>query len=882
MVPERTIGSLCVIVAALAFQGPAARAQESCYVRADDWAATMLASRAALRSAGLPADAMRPSSARIWREIERDFPREWDWALQDGGPKFPAWFEAGAGTDVERGLIERALAELGESGANLRQRLKALCSANAGPDDRRWLDLYVVACERRRVARLKPVVSKSPRIVFTKHRTIRPSFFAYTEGLSDAQAERHFLPGSALCLLEMEGTRGRVRTLLDDPGGAIRDPSVSYDGGRIVFAWKKSLDGDDYHLYEFDVASGSIRQLTFGLGHADYEPSYLPGGDIVFSSTRCVQQVDCFHTEVSNLYTCNRDGRFLRRLGFDQVHTVYPTVLDDGRVIYTRWDYNDRGQIFPQALFQMNPDGSGQSEFYGNNSWFPTTIAHARGIPGSQRVVAIFCGHHSPQTGKLGMLDVSKGRQENSGARLIAPERETPAERIDAYGQSGELFQYPYPLSETEFLVTYAPMGRDREEEKREGQDAVAARFGIYFMTIDGRRELLASDPRLPCNQPFPLMARVVPHVRPSTVDHRKSTGSYYIQDVYAGPGLAGVPRGAIRKIRVVGLEFRAATIGGNGSAGPGGRAFVCTPVSIGNGTWDVKVVYGDAEVHADGSAFFEAPARTPLYFQAIDEKGRAAQTMRSWSTLQPGEIRSCVGCHDHKNSTPHPATGATTHATRRGAQKLEGFHGPPRGFSFVREIQPILNRHCVRCHDDRTWSQEILSGRRATAAPPSDTAAGAGGGVHRAFSLLDAPVVDPFAKRQWNDAYLILTQSRPSEGKRGSPFFGDYNGRVVNWIGAQSVPEPLPPYHAGSAKSSLLSMLDAGHGGTKLERADLEKIACWIDLLVPYCGDYMEAHAWDGGELERYSSFLEKRRRMEAVERQNIAALLALEKGIP
>ena len=111
--------------------------------------------------------------------------------------------------------------------------------------------------------------------------------------------------------------------------------------------------------------------------------------------------------------------------------------MDDGRVIYTRWDYNDRGQIFVQPLFQMNPDGTGQTEFYGNNSWFPTTIAHARGIPGTQKVLAILCGHHTPQAGKLAVIDPARGRQENAGVQLVAPVRDTPAERTDAYGQAG-------------------------------------------------------------------------------------------------------------------------------------------------------------------------------------------------------------------------------------------------------------------------------------------------------------------------------------------------------------------------------------------------------------------------------------------------------------
>ncbi len=299
--------------------------------------------------------------------------------------------------------------------AELHATVAALDKAAAPPRDPRWRELYLRACARRRAARLRTLLQKAPQIVFTKHYDLGGSHYAYTEGQSDAQAERHFVPGSSLCLLRMSGLYGQTCTLLADPGGVIRDPDVSCDGRRVLFAWKKSLDRDDYHLYEIEVAGGRVRQLTFGLGWADYEGAYAPNGQIVFNSTRCVQTVDCWWTEVSNLYTCDGQGRYLRRLAFDQVHSNYPTLTPDGRVLYTRWEYNDRGQIFPQGLFQMNPDGTGQTAYYGNNTWFPTAILHARAIPGTQKVVAVFSGHHTIQKGWLGILDPARGRQENQG-----------------------------------------------------------------------------------------------------------------------------------------------------------------------------------------------------------------------------------------------------------------------------------------------------------------------------------------------------------------------------------------------------------------------------------------------------------------------------------
>lgn len=844
----------------------AANSPSAAYIRKDTWPATMIATREALGVAQGTTESKSAEAARIWAQMEYDYPVEWDWVAQDHGINFAHWFaDVSQDPGVERQMIEHVLAEITNGSPALRSEWTQL-SENKNPSNRvQWLEFYAKLCENRRGERLKTVLAQASKMVFLKHPTIQPSFFAYTEGQSDAQNERHFLPNSQVCLLEMNGLRFRVQTLLKDPKGAIRDPAVSYDGKRLLFAWKKSLNEDDYHLYEMDLETHGIRQITSGLGFADYEPCYLPNDDIIFASTRCVQTVDCWWTEVSNLYTCDANGKYLRRLGFDQVHTLYPSVTDDGRILYTRWDYNDRGQIFPQGLFQMNFDGTGQSEFYGNNSWFPTTIGHARAIPGTTKAVAIFMGHHTPQAGKLGLLDPSSGRQENAGAQLIAPPRDTPALHIDQYGQEGELFQYPYPFNEREFLVTYAPKGW---ENNSRGQRF--AHFSIYYMNVDGRRELLASDAALPCSQPVPVMPRQRPALRPSTVDYTKKQGVCYVQDVYAGPGLKGVPRGTIKKLRVVALEYRPAGIGNNSNGGEAGGAMVSTPIALGNACWDVKIVLGDARVHEDGSASFYVPARTPHYFQALDAQGRVVQTMRSWNTLQPGEQASCVGCHENKNSAP-PTTRGLPLALAQLPQTLEPFYGPARGFSFPREIQPILDRKCIACHNDREALQNRIARRSAT---PSATEVSSG--QNKVFSLLGEPNIDPVAKRAWSDSYLALTHAHHIRGNEEDGAYTGVTNRLVNWISPQSAPPLLPPYSAGSATSDLISLLEKGHHNVQLTREEFEKIQCWIDLLVPYCGDYAEAAVWTDEETAKYQHFVEKRRSQEEFERANIQEFLS------
>ncbi|MDP7252141.1 MAG: hypothetical protein QGF00_21205, partial [Planctomycetota bacterium] len=220
---------------------------------------------------------------------------------------------------------------------------------------------------------LAPQMDRIKRIVFTKHFDMGGSHYAYTDAVSNEDTlnptgrvkEFNYKGGSSLCLLEIGDDYAIKETvLLHYKDGVLRDPDVSYDGKRILFSGKKSARGDDYHLYEMDVETRKIRQLTSGLGFADYEGIYLPDGNIMCSSTRCVQNVDCWHVSVSNMYLMDKDGKYMRRVGFDQVHSNYPQVHPEtGLVTYTRWEYNDRGQIYPQPLFRMYPNGAQQTEY---------------------------------------------------------------------------------------------------------------------------------------------------------------------------------------------------------------------------------------------------------------------------------------------------------------------------------------------------------------------------------------------------------------------------------------------------------------------------------------------------------------------------------------
>ncbi len=776
--------------------------------------------------------------------------------MQDRAADSSECFVDPNGSAAERAMLEKTCRELTpQQSQSIVETADKLVVEKVPGNDSRWKSLYLQACKVRRQNRLTALVQKYPKIVYTKHSVLGGSHYAYTEEPTDAHApERNhdFQPGGQLCLLSLDADgNASSEVLYETKTGFLRDPDVSFDGKRILFSMRNNMETDDFHIYEYDCDAKSVRQLTDGLGFADIEPCYLPDGNILFTSTRCMQIVDCWWTDVSNFYMIDKDGHFLRRIGFDQVHTNYPALLEDGRLIYTRWDYNDRGQIYPQSLFVMNYDGTGQTEFYGNNSYFPTTILHARGIPGSQKVVALATGHHSHQRGKLILIDRTKGTQENSGVTLICPPRETPADRIDAYGQGGDQFQYPYPLDENHYVVAYVPEGLEWNKYQH--------KFGLYFMDIDGNRELLVHDPAISSGQPVPLTSREVPQLRASAVDFEQETGTYYVQDVYVGQGMENVPRGTVQSLRIVALEFRGAGIGNNSNAGPAGGAMVSTPIACDNGSWDVKHVLGTVPVEEDGSAYFEVPARTPVYFQLLDDRGYVVHTMRSWSTLQPGEMFSCIGCHENKSDTLDNVKPAVRQALKKSPRKPEPLFTPDRpadvGFSFVRDVQPIFDIHCAGCHTGRKNAD----------------------GTDAPFSLLgnsyvpkDKKEAERFhaAGRDFSEAYVNLVRNGKSN-------------EIVNWLDIQEGPPVLAPYFAGAVKSKLLAQFEGDKPHNDVRLGDREKriLACWIDLLVPYCGTYTEANTWSDAQRAEYDFFLNKRSRMEEIEAVSVSMFVQQKK---
>jgi formylglycine-generating enzyme required for sulfatase activity len=462
-------------------------------------------------------------------------------------------------------------------------------------------------------------------------------------------------------------------------------------------------------------------------------------------------------------------------------------VLNNGRVLYTRWEYSDIPHYFSRILMHMNPDGTGQTEFYGSNSYWPNSLFHARPLPGSPgKVAAIVSGHHGmARMGELVILDSAAGRKETDGViqRIPGHDRPVPATIADQLvAHSWPRFLHPWPLNENYLLVSCQP-----------NPDAP---WGIHLVDTFDNRILIAEEAGQALLEPIPLQPRPAPATIPDRINPESKEATVYLTDIYAGKNMAGVPRGTVKALRVFEPHYAYPGMGGHLEVGV-------------DGPWDVKRIHGTVPVAADGSASFRVPANTPLVLQPLDDNGRALQIMRSWFTTMPGESASCVGCHESPGTTsPNRSPAFSGHVP----DVIQPWQGPVRGFSFNREVQPVLDRHCVSCHDGTTASPSFLS--------EESIATNHGQGRNQ-------------GPGKFTSAYLGL---HPFVRRPGPE--SDYH-----------MPNPLE-YHANT--SELIQLLRKGHYGVHLERGAWEKLHTWIDLNVPDHGTWSENRKIAGNYHDR------------------------------
>ena len=576
-----------------------------------------------------------------------------------------------------------------------------------------------------------------------------------------------------LATLSPVSPTGQLATLYKpDKGAFVGDVDLHWDADRMLFS---SIGAKGrWQVFEMKADGTGVHQVTPGREPDvdNFDACYVPNGTIIFASTRAFQGVPCVGggSPVANLVVLDPKSGNERQLCFDQDQNWCPTVLNNGRILYTRWEYSDTPHYFSRILFHMNPDGSEQMEYAFSNSYWPNSTFYARPIPGHPtKVVAIVSGHHGvPRMGELIVYDPARGRHETSGAvqRIPGHGKEVPPTiRDQLVNNSWPKFLHPYPLSGKYFLVSCKPTPQSQ--------------WGIYLVDVFDNMLLLQETPGYALFEPVPLRKTTKPPVVPDKVDPSKRDAIVYLSDVYIGRGLKGVPRGVVKKLRVYEYHY--------GYNGMGGH------IHIGiDGPWDVHRIHGTVPVFEDGSAIFKAPANIPISVQPLDAEGKAVQLFRSWYTPMPGEVAMCVGCHERQNTTPPlRRTNASTHAPC----DIEPWRGPSRGFSFTREIQPVLDKHCVGCHNDKPRTDG------KTLPNFADTGRGWRGFTKSYIAL------HPFVRRPGPESDYRL--QKPCE------------------------------WHADT--SELIQMLQKGHKGVRLDAEAWDRLVTWIDLNVPNHGTWSE-----------------------------------------
>lgn len=624
------------------------------------------------------------------------------------------------------------------------------------------------------------------------------------------------LAGGGVFVLEQPGRSFKTRDLIEGrlPRGAFTTLAATADSATLYFAFAEVRPGrrehplgtdwtilpaadrvpdawnyytagrSSFHLFAMDASGEGLRQLTFG-SEDDFDPCPLPDGCLAFMSSRrggfcrCDNPFEPIPTHT--LHRLDPATGDIKTLSWHETNEWHPAVLNDGRIVYCRWDYVDRSAAHFHGLWVSNPDGTNPRILFGNYTQEISTCFQPRAVPGSQRIAFIAGAHHANVGGSLVLFDPARTRldPESGEDRFESLERLTPEVCFPetSEGWPDSFFHSPWPLSEDHFLVAFSfqPLPGMSGRTRRDSET------GIYYFDRFGNLELLYRQPGICCVTPVPLRPRPAPpHIPDTRASDLAEDGEFILADVNWSllPMPAGRP---IKELRVFQILPKETT-------------HIANQPRIGMANAEsARLLLGTVPVEADGSAYFRAPANKPLYFQAVDADGRAVQSMRSATYLQPGERRGCIGCHEPPSAAParHGLL-----ALNRGPSTIQPGPDGSCPLSYPRLVQPVLDRHCLGCHGATS----------ADSHPP----------------LLTGEVTGPFTRSYEN--------LRP-------------HVRWYEW-GDQSISQIVTrPGECGADQSPLVGILqDETHrAAVNLPDADLRRIYLWLDANVPFYGVYRE-----------------------------------------
>ena len=711
-------------------------------------------------------------------------------------------------------------------------------------------ELYMKACAlRRKIAFANPLIDFD-RIVFVKHKK-NPRTELGGDHMAGQYYGIHATKGEGLFILENAfGGNPVAKNVIrgDFPDGAYLSPELSFDGGKILFAYTEAegyrpaipapedqngmynysglqcsfTDKNAWHIYSVDVDGSNLKQLTDGIFN-DFDPCWLPNGKIAFISDRRGGFGRCHMTAdggapwfTYTLHRMNDDGSMMERLSHHETCEWKPSVMHDGNIVYTRWDYVDRGFFQAHHPWTTTPDGRNALAIHGNypKDWKdrPCMEMDIRAIPGSQNLTATAAAHHGQTYGSIVMINpMAEDDDEMSNVRLITPDERFPETEYGYYCRDAS-YSTPWPLSENYYICVFGYPEPNEYERPPAGDDSkkTVENYGIYLLDAFGNIELLYRDPKISCLSPIPLKARPTPPVitdivQPYIVDmNRKRLNLDRREQVAAANREEDIHKPAVVSIMNIyenrhdwpeDVKIKSLRIIQILPKSNPGR----NHPAIGYGTEkNARTVLGVVPVEADGSVNFYLRPYIPVFFQALDEKGRAVQSMRSGIYTAPDEKLSCIGCHEKRQLAP-PSQRVSI-AMKRKPSVIEPEAEGSAPFSFVRLVQPVLDKNCLSCHNEG-GRNPVLSGK-----------------------------IDD---GQWLPSYRNL-----------KPYAFYYDG------GGSFVESKTYPGKFGALASKLYQKLEKGHHNVKLSPEEMHRIALWLDCNSDFYGTYEYIEEQRRGEI--------------------------------
>lgn len=662
-------------------------------------------------------------------------------------------------------------------------------------------DEAVLANAEKAVANKRAILLANPLLNGDKILTVRyqlgnrdrramaPELGTQSNNWSNQESARR--KGFNADIVELSNLRDEVqiRTIYKpDNTSSIADLKLHWDGDRAMFT--QTMSDNRWNVFEVKLNNGDCKKLIDN-PEPDlefYDGTYLPDGRIIANSNIGYQGVPCVNGSdpVGNMVLYTPQSKNLRRLTFDQDANWNPVIMNNGRVMYTRWEYTDLTHYYTRIVMNMNPDGTEQKALYGSGSMFPNSTFDVQPLPGyASAFVGIISGHHGvARSGRLILFDPAKARKGVAGMLQEIPHRNRPiVEEVKDRLVDGVWPQFikPSPLNDTYFLVA----------AKLDKNDL----WGIYLVDKFDNVTCLHKMEGEGYISPIAVRKTVTPPAIPDRVKLDDKQATVFIQDIYEGEGLKGIPRGTVKSLRLHAYEY----------------AYVQTQSDhnwhgIQSG-WDIKRMLGTVPVEEDGSVIFKIPANTPVSIQPLDKDGVAVQWMRSWLTGQPGEIVSCVGCHEDQNQIVIPKR---VIASQKAPHALTPPEGGTRSFTFDLEVQPILDRACIACHNGEGKAFDLRGGKKD----------GKGYGT----SYLN---LHPYVHRQGGEGDMVV----------------------------------LYPYEYHPNTSELVRLLKKGHYNVQLTDAEWRKIYNWIDYNAPDKG-YFNANVLKSFPYQGYDQ-IERRKQL-------------------